>query len=119
VHAAAAAQNFEKTVAALALLGRLPVDLVERGLLDENPDILLILARAAGCSRFTTKALLLMRAAGRGMSPSDVEAALASYDRIGAATANRLINYYVTRYYAEDGAAKFRAAAPASCAAVA
>jgi uncharacterized protein (DUF2336 family) len=112
LHAAAAAQNFEKTVAALALLGHLPVDLVERGLLDENPDILLILARAAGCSRFTTKALLLMRAAGRGMSPSDVEAALASYDRIGRATANRLINYYVTRYYAEDGAAQFRAAAP-------
>jgi uncharacterized protein (DUF2336 family) len=111
VHAAATAQNFDKAVASLALLGRLPVDLVERGLLDENRDILLILARAAGCSRLTTKALLLMRASGRGMSAHDIEAALASFDRITAATANRLINYYVTRHNTEEGAAKFRAQA--------
>jgi len=111
VHAAATAQNFDKAVASLALLGHLPVDLVERGLLDENRDILLILARAAGCSRLTTKALLLMRASGRGMSAHDIEAALASFDRIGTATANRLINYYVTRHNTEEGVAKFRAQA--------
>jgi uncharacterized protein (DUF2336 family) len=98
VHAAAATQEFDKAVAALALLGRFPVDLVERGLLDRNPDILLILARAANCSRLTAKALLLMRAADRGMSPHDIEAALAGFDRISAGTAKRVIDYYVTRY---------------------
>jgi hypothetical protein len=86
------------------LLGRFPVDPVERGLLDRNPDILLILARAANCSQLTAKALLLMRAADRGMSPHDIEAALAGFDRIGSSTAKRVIDYYVTRYNSGDGA---------------
>jgi hypothetical protein len=75
---------------------------VERGLLDENPDILLILARAANCSRLTAKALLLMRAADRGMSAHDIEAALTSFDRISTATAKRVINYYVDRYKSDE-----------------
>jgi hypothetical protein len=119
VHAAATAQNFDKTVATLALLGRFPVELVERGLLDENPDILLILAKAAGCSRLTTKALMLMRVAGRGMAAHDIEAALASFDRLSAATANRIINYYVKRQNSGSGSAQFRAAVTTSMAAVA
>jgi hypothetical protein len=83
---------------------------VERGLLDENPDILLILAKAANCSRLTTKALLQMRAAGRAMSPQDIEAALVNFDQIATATANRLVNYYVTHRSGSEGEAKFRAA---------
>lgn len=110
VHAAATAQNFDKAVTTLALLGRFPVEIVERGVLDENPDILLILAKAAGCSRLTTKALLLMRVAGRGMSAHDLEAALASFDRLSTATANRIINYYVKRQTSDAAAARFRAA---------
>jgi uncharacterized protein (DUF2336 family) len=119
VHAAAVTQDFDKAVAALALLGRFPVDLVERGLLDENPDILLILARAANCSRLTAKALLLMRAADRGMSPHDVDAALTSFDRISTGTAKRVIDYYVTRYKTGDEATKPRFPAVAAIAAVA
>jgi uncharacterized protein (DUF2336 family) len=118
VHAAATSQNFDKTVATLALLGRFPVELVERGLLDENPDILLILAKAAGCSRLTTKALMLMRVAGRGMSAHDIEAALTSFDRLSAPTANRIINYYVKRQNSA-GSAQFRSAVATSMAAVA
>ena len=60
VHAPAQAQEFEKTVVALAKLGRFPVDLVERALLDEGEDMVLLLARAAGCSWITAKQLLLM-----------------------------------------------------------
>lgn len=119
VHAAATAQDFDRTVAALALLGRFPVELVERGVLDENPDILLILARAAGCSRLTTKSLLLMRVAGRGMSAHDIETSLSAFDRLTAATANRIINYYVKRQATDTGAARFRAAIATTMAAVA
>ncbi|HEY7458070.1 MAG TPA: DUF2336 domain-containing protein [Xanthobacteraceae bacterium] len=119
VHSAARLQNFERTVAALAMLGRFPVDLVERALLDKSSDIVLILARAAGCSRATAKSLLLMSVADRGMSPHDVESALGSFDRLGVSTARRVVNYYVKRY--EDGADadEFRAAAADSIAAVA
>jgi uncharacterized protein (DUF2336 family) len=97
VHMRAHAQDFEKTVVALALFGRLPIDLVERALLDERPDMVLILARAAGCSRTTTKAILLMQAAGRGMSDADLDQALASFDRLSEKTAKRVLEFYDRR----------------------
>lgn len=97
VHMRAHSQDFEKTVVALALFGRLPIDLVERALLDQRPDMVLILAKAADCSRTTTKAILLMQAAGRGMSESDMEQALASFDRLTSKTAKRVLEFYDRR----------------------
>jgi uncharacterized protein (DUF2336 family) len=97
VHAAAKGQRFEQTVAGLALLGHLPVDLVERGLLDPSPDLVLILSKAAGCSRSTTRALLLMEMANRKMSPFDIDRALSSFEHLSVTTANRVIKYYVKR----------------------
>jgi uncharacterized protein (DUF2336 family) len=97
VHQRAHSQDFERTVIALALFGSLPIDLVERALLDQRPDMVLILAKAAGCSRTTTKAILLMQAAGRGMSDADMAQALASFDRLGVKTAKRVIEFYDRR----------------------
>jgi hypothetical protein len=50
VHAPAHAQHFEKTTIALARLGLLPIDIVERAPLDKGTEMFLILAKAAGCS---------------------------------------------------------------------
>jgi uncharacterized protein (DUF2336 family) len=97
VHMRAHSQDFEKTVVALALFGRLPIDLVERALLDQRPDMVLILAKAAECSRTTTKAILMMQAAGRGMSAADLEQALASFDRLTPSTAKRVLEFYDRR----------------------
>src|SRR3990172_7716990 len=69
VHAPAQAQEFDKTVVALAKLGRFPVDLVERALLDEGEEMVLLLARAAGCSWITTKQLLLVYSAKPHFTP--------------------------------------------------
>ena len=60
VHAPAHAQEFTRTAIALAKLGRFPVDVVERALIDKGEDMILILAKAAGCSWTTAKELLLM-----------------------------------------------------------
>jgi len=104
VHQRAAAQDFERTVIALAVYGGLSIDLVERALLDQRPDMVLILAKAAGCSRTTTKAILMMQAAGRGMSESDLARALASFDRLSKATAKRVLEFYDRRIaYAHSG----------------
>jgi uncharacterized protein (DUF2336 family) len=97
VHQRAHSQDFERTVIALALFGSLPIDLVERALLDQRPDMVLILAKAAGCSRTTTKAILLMQAAGRGMSDADMTQALVSFDRLSVKTAKRVIEFYDRR----------------------
>src|SRR5262249_22511900 len=50
VHAAARAQDFERTVMALSVLAGCPIEIVERAVLNENPGAVLIIAKAADCS---------------------------------------------------------------------
>ena len=97
MHRRAQAQDFERTAIALAVYGGLSIDLVERALLDQRPDMVLILAKAAGCSRTTTKAILMMQAAGRGLSEADLTQALASFDRLSKTTAKRVLEFYDRR----------------------
>jgi uncharacterized protein (DUF2336 family) len=97
VHAFARAQNFEQTAVALSVLGCFPIEIVERALLDPSPDMVLILARAAHCCWSTTKALLLMSAADRGMSPMDLDQAYGNFERLRDTTAKRAVNYYRAR----------------------
>jgi len=93
VHAPARSQEFEKAVVSLSRLGRFPVDLVERALLDRREDMTLILARAAGCSWMTTKELLLMQAAGRSLAPEDLNQALERYKKLSPETARNIIKF--------------------------
>jgi uncharacterized protein (DUF2336 family) len=93
VHAPARSQEFEKAVVSLSRLGRFPVDLVERALLDPREDMILILGKAAGCSWMTTKELLLMQAAGRNMTPDDLERALERYKKLSQQTARNIIKF--------------------------
>jgi uncharacterized protein (DUF2336 family) len=58
VHGPARAENFAKTAIALSMLGVLPIDIVERALLDKGTDMILMLAKAAGWT--TTKAMMAM-----------------------------------------------------------
>ncbi len=97
IHSAANLQLFDKTVASLALLGKVPVDLVERALVDKNPETLLVLAKSAGCSRFTVKSLLLMQVAERGMSAHDLENTLDTYEKLSVESAQRVLRYYAER----------------------
>ena len=93
VHAPARSQEFEKAVVSLSRLGRFPVDLVERALLDQREDMTLILAKAAGCSWMTTRELLLMQAAGRSLTNDDLEQALERYKKLSQETARNIIKF--------------------------
>ena len=97
VHDPAHAQDFEKTVVALARLGVFPVDLVERALLDEGDDMLLLLAKAAGCSWTTTRELLLMFVANRSLKPDDITRAFERYKKLSQETARNIVNFYERR----------------------
>jgi uncharacterized protein (DUF2336 family) len=97
VHAAASKQQFAKTAAALAMLGPFPIDLVERVLLDKGTETVIILAKAAECSWATTKAILIMHSAGRGLSQLDLERASASFERLSADAARHVIRFYEKR----------------------
>ena len=90
-------RKFEETAIALSLLCDTPIDVVERALLDPGAEIALILAKVAGLSSTTTKAILLLRAADRGMSANDLEQALASFNRLQPETARRVLGFFRTR----------------------
>jgi uncharacterized protein (DUF2336 family) len=90
-------RKFEETAIALSILCDTPIDVVERALLDPGAEIALILAKVAGLSRGTTKAVLLLRAADRGMSTEDLEQALMSFNRLQPDTAKRVLGFFRTR----------------------
>jgi uncharacterized protein (DUF2336 family) len=93
VHAPARAQEFEKTVVALARLGRFPVDLVERALLDEGDDMVLLFAKAAGCSWTTTRELMTMYAASRKLSPDDITRSFERFNQLSRKTARGIVAF--------------------------
>ena len=93
VHAPARAQQFNKVVVSLAKLGRFPVEMVERALLDEGNEMLIVLAKAADCSWTTTRELLLMQTAGRNLSPDDLRGELERYRMLSRETARSIINF--------------------------
>ena len=97
VHSFAKSEKFEETTVALALLCGLPVEAVEQALLDERPDMLLILAKAIGYSWATAKLMLLLRTGGRGAAQHDLDLALQSFDRLQVSTAQRAVRFYQSR----------------------
>src|SRR5271169_4657194 len=90
-------RKFEETAIALSILCDTPIDVVERALLDPGAEIVLILAKVAGLTESTTKAILLLRAADRGMSAKDLEHALSSFNRLQTDTARRVLGFFRTR----------------------
>ncbi|MEX2036303.1 MAG: DUF2336 domain-containing protein [Xanthobacteraceae bacterium] len=97
VHAPAHAQEFERTVVALTRLGRFPVDLVERALLDEGEEMILILAKAADCSWTTVRELLLMYVAERRLEPEHLTRAFDRYCKLSRETARKVVDFYGRR----------------------
>jgi hypothetical protein len=97
VHGPAHAQDFEKTVVALSRLGVFSVDLVERALLDEGEDMVLLLAKAADCSWTTARELLLMYAANRNLKPDDITLAFERYRKLSQQTARNIVAFYERR----------------------
>lgn len=97
VHAFALAQNFEHTVMALSVLAGCSIEMAERAVLHENPGVVQILAKAAGCSWTTVKALLLMEAAGRKMSGKDLDIARENFEALETRTAKRVLAFHAAR----------------------
>lgn len=97
VHAAARGEDFEQAVLALSMLARCPIEVAERAVLNENPGAVQIVAKAAGCTWATVKALLLMRVADRRMTKMDLDRAQANYERLELRTAMRVLEFYQSR----------------------
>src|SRR5262245_27080400 len=97
VHGFARERKFEETAVALSLLCGVEIDVVERALLDPAHELALILAKIAGFSSTTAKAILLLKATDRGISAQELDQALMSYVRLQPETARRVLGFYRTR----------------------
>jgi len=104
VYALAKLGKYEETTVALALLCGLPIDVIETAMLDNRPDMILILGKFAGLSWTCVKAMLLLRTSGRGVSPHDLEQAFKSFDRLQPEIAERVVRFYQVRPRHDDAA---------------
>lgn len=121
VHSGARAQEFDKTAVALARLGRFPLDLVERALTDQGEDMVLLFAKAAGCSWTTARELLAMYAANRQLTPDDLTQCFERYKKLTVKTAQSIIQFHaqttkgLAADFPQDGAASDALEVDADC----
>jgi len=88
--------KYEETIAALATICAVPVEVVDRLLNGERADPVLILARAANFTWATVKAIIEGRP-GTKPSPQVLEAARENFDRLTGATAQRVVRFWQVR----------------------
>jgi uncharacterized protein (DUF2336 family) len=95
--------RFEEVAVALSMMVGVELDAVERALQDRGHEIALILAKLAGFSSTTAKAILLLKTANRGISAQDLDTALRTYEKLQIETARRVLGFYRTRLKARGG----------------
>ena len=89
-------ERFAETVLALSTIRDLPVGLVERALVEERSEQVLVLARAVGLSWRTTKAILLLQARTE-RSTVDLDRLLETFLRLRPETAKQAVQFYRLR----------------------
>ena len=92
----ARAHKIEETTVGLSLLSSLPVDVVERALL-QNREMVLILAMALGFAWETTMALLFLGATDYRISAQELEAKREDFVRLNRETSRSVLELYQSR----------------------
>jgi len=88
--------KFAETVLALSAICDLPVGLVERALVEVRSEQILVLAKAAGLSWKTTKAVLLLQTR-TDRSEGDLDALFETFLRLKPETAAKAVQFYRLR----------------------
>jgi uncharacterized protein (DUF2336 family) len=93
----AKASKYEETVAALAALCSVPIEVVDRLMGGERPDPVLILCKSAGWGWPTVRAIILSRPNAKGTSSQGLDNAFANFERLSASTAQRVMRFWQVR----------------------
>jgi uncharacterized protein (DUF2336 family) len=88
--------KFEETAVALAILAKVPVDVIDRLMDGDRPDPVLILCKAIGLSWSTVKAVIMLRAEAKS-GAAGLDAAFANYERLSQQTARRVVRFWQVR----------------------
>src|SRR5262245_16453668 len=92
----AKAARYEETVAALALLCAVPIEVVDRLMSGDRPDPILILCKAVGFGWQTVRAIIGSRPNTRAASEG-LDTAYANFERLSPATAQRVMRFWQAR----------------------
>jgi uncharacterized protein (DUF2336 family) len=103
VEAFARSGRFEETCAAIAALCDLPISVIERAMVQDDPGTILIAVKAAGLSWIAAKAVLILRAGKRGISQHALEECMVNFTRLKQSTAQRVIEFQRHRQRASAG----------------
>jgi uncharacterized protein (DUF2336 family) len=93
--------KFDEVTIGLSLMCDFPVDHIERAIIHNQADHLLVLAKAIGLSWDATKAILLMRSPRRNTIGVDIDRQSASFTKLQAKTAIAAMQFYRLRARAE------------------
>jgi uncharacterized protein (DUF2336 family) len=93
----AMAHKLEEVTIGLSLLCALPVDVIERALLDRNRQTPLILAKALGFSWNTTMALLFLGAKDHRISARDFSDLEREFNRLNVESSRSVLEFYQSR----------------------
>jgi uncharacterized protein (DUF2336 family) len=90
----ARAKKFDETNAAIACLANVSVAMAETLMIEDRSEGVLILAKVAGLSWSTVKAIIDLRDSLSGAEPLDMEASRATYERLRLSTAQQALRFH-------------------------
>ena len=90
-------RDFDKTAVALSLMCDLPIGLIERVLVQSEPEQLIVFAKAIELSWDTAKAILTLQAGRGGVARERLNQCLASFFRLQPKTARTALRLYRQR----------------------
>ena len=89
--------RYEETVASLASLCAVPIEVVDRLMSGDRPDPVLILCKSAGWGWPTVKAIIIARPGGHNTSIPGLDTAYANFERLSPTTAQRVMRFWQVR----------------------
>src|SRR5262249_49328005 len=102
----ALAHRFEEITIAMSLLCALPIDVIERALIDRNREMLLILAKALDFSWNTSMALLFLGAKDHRITARELNALEREFGRLNVKTSLSVLSFYRSRKNSDPAAGR-------------
>ena len=90
----AEAGKFDEANAAIAALANVSVSIAENMMVETRAEGVMILAKVAGMSWSTVRAIINMRDELSGTEPSDLAACKATYERLRPSTAQQVLRFH-------------------------
>jgi uncharacterized protein (DUF2336 family) len=97
---------FDEVAIALSVMSDLPTGLVERALISDRPEQILVIAKAIGLGWETMRDILLLKSGSAGRSTEELDQCATTFARLQLATAKQAIGFYRLRERAATSASQ-------------